>query len=165
MDRVLVAGSTGAGKTTMARTMAARFGLPHYELDALHHGPGWVTRPEFKADVERFSAEPRWVAEDQYHRKIGDLLWRRADTVLWLDHPRHTVMTRVVWRSVSRLITRQELYNGNREEFSGLFSADHPIWWAWSQYDRKRATVREYAARHPHVRLIRMTGRSVSVAG
>jgi adenylate kinase family enzyme len=165
MDRVLVAGSTGAGKTTLAKKLSARYGLPHHELDALRHGPGWVPRPEFEADVAKFSAGERWVTEDQYHRVIGDLLWQRADTVFWLDHPRRTVMARVIWRSVSRLVTRKELYNGNREEFSGLFSADHPIWWAWSQYDRKRATVREYAERHPHVTLIRMTGRSVSVAG
>ncbi len=165
MDRVLVAGSTGSGKTTLARKISARFGMPHYEMDALHHGPGWVKRPEFEADVAKFAARERWVAEDQYHRYLGDLLWTRADTVVWLDLPRSLVMARVVRRSIWRLFTQTELYNGNREELRGLFEADHPIWWAWSHFERKRMTVREYADRHPGVRLIRVTARSASVVG
>src|SRR2546423_14642225 len=70
--KVLVAGSSGSGKTTMARALGRLYGLRHYELDALHHGPGWVKRPEFEADVERFSSGDLWVAEDQYHRFIGE---------------------------------------------------------------------------------------------
>jgi adenylate kinase family enzyme len=162
MDRVLVAGSTGAGKTTLARALSARFGMPHHEVDALHHGPGWVKRPEFEADVEQFSAGPRWVAEDQYHRFLGDLLWHRADTVVWLDPPRHVVMWRVISRSVKRAVTRQELWNGNRENWRDWIQADHPIRWAWSRFHHKRTQVLAYAERHPDVAVIRVaTARDV----
>jgi adenylate kinase family enzyme len=157
MDRVLVAGSTGAGKTTLARALSAGFGMPHYELDALHHGPGWVKRPEFEADVERFSRQPRWVAEDQYHRLLGDLLWQRADTVVWLDLPRHVVMSRVIRRSAARALTRRELWNGNRESWRDWLRADHPIRWSWSRFHHKRAQVLEYAEQHPDVAIIRVT--------
>jgi adenylate kinase family enzyme len=156
VDRVLVAGSTGSGKTTLAKALAARFGMPRFELDALRHGPGWVNRPEFEADVRRFSAGDRWVTEDQYHTVLGDLLWQRADTVVWLDWPRRVVMTRVVRRSVARAVTRTELWNGNRESWRGWLSADHPVWWAWSQFERKRHTVLEYARKHPDVHLVRV---------
>jgi adenylate kinase family enzyme len=49
MDRVLIARTCGAGKTTLGRELSARRGLPHHELDALHHGPGWVKRPDRRA--------------------------------------------------------------------------------------------------------------------
>ena len=157
-----MAGSTGAGKTTLARALSVSYGLPRYELDALHHGPGWVKRPEFEADVRRFSAEPRWVTEDQYHNLLGDLLWECADTVVWLDLPRRVVMSRVIRRSISRTITRRELWNGNREDWREWFQADHPMRWAWSQFHRKRAQVLEYAERHLEVTVIRVpTSREV----
>jgi adenylate kinase family enzyme len=157
VQRVLVAGSSGAGKTTFARALSAHYGLPHFELDALHHGPGWVKRPEFEADVEKFSCRPTWVTEDQYHRLLGDLLWHRADTVVWLDLPRHVVMSRVVRRSVCRAVTHKELWNGNRENWREWLDPDHPMRWAWSQFERKRAQVLDYAERHPHINLIRLT--------
>jgi adenylate kinase family enzyme len=162
MDRVLVAGSTGAGKTTLARALSTSYGMPHYELDALHHGPGWLKRPEFETDVQQFSMKPRWVAEDQYHRLLGDFLWERADTVVWLDLPRRVVMSRVIRRSVVRAVTRRELWNGNRENWRDWLEADHPIRWAWSKFHHKRTQVLDYAERHPDVTVIRMaTSRDV----
>lgn len=74
MDRVLISGVSGAGKTTAAKALQARLGLPRFELDAFHHGPGWVKRPEFEDEVAAFAAQPRWVTEDQYHHLLGDLL-------------------------------------------------------------------------------------------
>ncbi|WP_067481496.1 adenylate kinase [Actinomadura hibisca] len=158
MERVLVAGVSGAGKTTLATRLAARYGLPRYELDALHHGPGWEPRPTFVTEVTAFSATGRWVTEDQYHGKLGDLLWERADTVVWLDLPRRTVMARVLRRSVSRAVTGRELWNGNRERWRDWLRADHPVRWAWTQHARKRAATAALAARHPGVRVVRVTG-------
>lgn len=155
MERVLIAGCTGAGKTTLAKALSARLGLPHHELDALRHGPNWTPRPEFEADVAAFSATDRWVAEDQYHSILGDDLWRRADTVIWLDLPRRTVMARVLRRSVVRAVTREELWHGNRESWREWLDPEHPIRWAWAQHAPKRALVIAYARRHPHVRLVR----------
>jgi adenylate kinase family enzyme len=156
MDRVLVSGTSGAGKTTLARELSARCGLRHHELDALHHGPGWVKRPDFESDVQRFSAQPRWVTEDQYHRLLGDLLWERADTVIWLDLPRRTVMWRVLRRSVLRAVTRAELWNGNRENWRDWVQPDHPIRQVWSHFYRRRTQTAQRVTRHPNVILIRL---------
>src|SRR5580658_4691052 len=100
MDRVLVGGISGAGKTTMATRLAARFGMPRHELDALHHGPGWEPRAAFRSEVEEFAQTQRWVTEDQYRTVLGDLLLARADTYIWLDLPRRTVLFRVIRRSL-----------------------------------------------------------------
>lgn len=139
MQRVLVSGISGAGKSTIAREMSRRLGLPYAELDALHHGPGWVKRPEFEADVESFTSGARWITEDQYSSFLGTLLWERADTFIWLDLPRPVVMARVVRRSAARAVSRRELWNGNRESWRRWADADHPIRWAWSRHAYRRA--------------------------
>ncbi|WP_066950960.1 adenylate kinase [Microtetraspora fusca] len=156
MDRVLISGISGSGKTTLAAALSATLESPQYELDALHHGPGWRKRPEFRSDVEAFSAGPRWVTEDQYHNDLGDLLWQRADTVVWLDLPRLTVTRRVVWRSIVRAVTRRELWNGNREGFSDWLDPGHPIRWSWSQYERRRRETAERVVRHPDLTVVHL---------
>jgi len=159
MRRVLVSGISGAGKTTVATHVARTLGLPRHELDALHHGPGWVKRPSFEADVARFAAEDAWVTEDQYVRWVGELLWERADALVWLDLPHATVMRQVITRSVTRAWRGDELWNGNRERVSAWLSPEHPIRWAWSRHAAKRAETAERAARHPHLRVVRLDSR------
>jgi adenylate kinase family enzyme len=154
--RVLVAGISGAGKTTLARKLSARWGLPRHELDALHHGPEWTPRPEFETDVRSFAGEDRWVTEDQYHSVLGDLLWERADTVVWLDLPLPTIMWRCVRRSVWRALTRAELWNGNRETVRDWFQPSHPIRWAWSHARPRRLDTAARAARFPDVTVVRL---------
>ena len=160
MNRVLIAGISGSGKTTLAGALASRVGLPQHELDALHHGAGWVKRAEFEAEVAQIAAGERWVTEDQYFRLLGDLLWRRADALVWLDLPHATIMRQVVRRSVVRAATRRELWNGNRETFRDWLDPDHPIRWAWSQHAQWRGKVEDRIAAHPHLRVIRLTSRS-----
>jgi adenylate kinase family enzyme len=156
MQRVLVSGISGAGKSTLARRVAAARGLPYHELDALHHGAGWVKRPSFEADVEAIATSERWITEDQYASFLGSLLWERADTVLWLDMPRSVVMRRVVVRTFARLLLRRELWNGNRERWRDLPTAEHPIRWAWSQHAARRLHVEAQGAAHPGVRVVRL---------
>lgn len=156
MNRVLIAGISGSGKTTLAKVVEARLGLPRYELDALHHGAGWVKRAEFEEDVARFAGEERWVTEEQYYGPLGDLLWRRADTLVWLDLPRSVVMRQVVRRSVVRVVTRRELWNGNRESVRGWLDPGHPMRWAWSQHARKRFVTAERIAAHPHLGVVQL---------
>lgn len=156
MDRVLIAGISGAGKTTLACALSRRFGLPHHEVDALHHGPGWAKRPTFEADVRTFSSGRRWVTEDAYHAALGDLLWIRADTLVWLDLPRRTVMWRVIRRSARRAAHKEELWNGNKETWSDWVRPDHPIRWAWSQFECRRQVVGERIGHHPHLRVIHL---------
>ena len=116
-QRILIAGITGSGKTTLARRLAERRGLPHIELDALFHGPGWTPRASFLADVGAFAATDRWVTEWQYSGKGTDpILASRADLAVWLDYPYAIARARLLRRTVSRSLLRTEMWNGNREK-------------------------------------------------
>lgn len=155
--RVLVAGTSGSGKSTFAARLAAVFGLEHVEIDGLFHGPGWVPRPEFVADVERFTSRTGWVTEWQYHT-VRPLLAERADLLVWLDYPRHVVMRRVVARTVRRRIRNEELWNGNRERglWRVLVDRDHIVRWAWRTHEATPKRVAELLELRPELSVVRL---------
>ena len=139
MERVWIVGSSGSGKSTVGRRLAALLGCDHVELDAIHHQPGWVEldRASFRARIEPLIREDRWVVDGNY-AKVADLVVARADTVVWLDLPRALVMRRLVQRTAVRGLTRAELWNGNRERLANLFRLDPErsvIRWAWTHWD------------------------------
>lgn len=142
--RISVVGTSGSGKTTVAREVAARLDVPFVELDAIHHQAGWRPLPpdEFRARVGEVVAGGAWVVDGNY-RVVRDLVWDRATTIVWVDPPRPVVMVQVVGRSVHRAATGRELWNGNRERWRSWLDDDHPIRWAWSTFDRRRS---EYEA-------------------
>ncbi len=110
----------------MARALASLLGLPHVELDTLFRGAGWVPRPEFAADVAAMVAGGRWVTEYQYAAVQPSLL-RRAEVVVWLDHPFPVVAARLLRRSLLRALSRQRFHNGNIERPSSWVRASHPL--------------------------------------
>ncbi|WP_198348413.1 hypothetical protein [Plantactinospora sp. KBS50] len=160
--RVLVAGTSGAGKTSLAAVIGMAWQLPRVELDALHHGENWTPRPAFMDDVRLFAAQPRWVTEWQFTAKLGDILSGRADLVVWLDHPRHLVMRQVIARTVARRWRREILWNGNVEPplRTVLTDPEHVIRWAWRTQggpaDRVGRLLRQ---RDPEVMVVRLRGR------
>ena len=158
--RVLVAGTSGSGKTTLAARIGAVLDLPHVELDALHHGPGWTPRPEFGADVARFAATSRWVTEWQY-AAVRPVLADRADLLVELDLGRAVVMTRVVRRTVGRRVHREQLWNGNVEPPLRTFLTDpeHIVRWAWRTHRPTAERVRALVAERPELVVVRLTSR------
>jgi adenylate kinase family enzyme len=132
-SRVLVNGTSGAGKSTMARRLAEALDLPYTEMDALFHGPDWVPNPDFLERVESFTSQPRWACEFQYDT-ARPLLADRADLMVWLDYPHHLVMWRLTRRTVGRRVRRAELWNGNAEAPLRTFLTDpeHVLRWAWA---------------------------------
>lgn len=140
--RVSVVGNSGSGKTTIAKALSAALNVPHLEIDAVFHQPGWtpLEAQEFRRRIAEFAAGPGWVADGNYST-VQDLIWARADTVIWLDLPRHRVMRQVIWRTLRRAALRAELWNGNRERWVNLVRADPEesvIAWAWTQHHKYR---------------------------
>jgi adenylate kinase family enzyme len=159
--RVLVGGTSGSGKTTLAGIIAAVLGCPRIELDALHHGPGWTPRPEFSADVDRFSSGSEWVTEFQY-AAVRDLLLERADLFVWLDLPRPVVMRSVIRRTLTRRLRRETLWNGNQEPPLRTFltDPDHIVRWAWRKHGPDRLRLGAVAAGRPDLPVVRLTTRA-----
>jgi adenylate kinase family enzyme len=156
--RILVVGTSGTGKTTMAKRIAAELSLPHIELDALHWGPGWQaltqTDPaEFVRRVADAVAAEAWVLDGNYG-VVRELIWRRATHLVWLDYDRPVIMYRVIKRSVLRAIDRTELWSGNTENWRRWFHASHPIRWAWSTWHRRRSQLEELLQRVEYQRLV-----------
>ncbi|WP_162980859.1 AAA family ATPase, partial [Pseudomonas aeruginosa] len=98
--RVVVVGTSGAGKSTFSAALAARLGCTHVELDRLYWGPGWQAVPHerFEHAVEQATTGPRWVADGNYSA-VRELLWGRATHVVWLNFGRWTVFSRVLRRT------------------------------------------------------------------
>ena len=141
-----VVGSSGSGKTTFGKAIAAHVGIPYVELDSLFHQPGWteLSDEEFRARVRDATAGDAWVVDGNYG-VVRPIVLERATTVVWLDYSRPRVMQQVIRRSLMRGVTQRELWNGNRENPRDWVRADHPIRWAWSNHARKRG---EYEARY-----------------
>lgn len=142
MDRILVVGVTGAGKSTLARAVGARLGMPYHEMDGLYFkGPSWTVNESFTKDVLALTAEPRWIIDSLGYPEVRDTLWTRADTVIWLDYPRRVTMPRVLRRSLKRTATREPLFGGNTETWSSWLTRTHPAWWSWSQHTPRHKEI------------------------
>lgn len=164
MARILVVGASGSGKSTLARRVAAELAIPHIELDALHHGPGWAPRPSFAADVAAAVSASGWVVDGNYSQ-VQPLIWERADTVVWLDLPRWLVEWRLVRRTAGRLVLRTPLWNGNRERWRDVPRADHPIRWSWRKHAEYRVRYAErFAAEKPDRTCVRLVSRAAVAA-
>lgn len=156
--RVLVAGISGSGKTTLAGRVAAHLDVPHVEIDGLFHGPGWIPREEFVADVHAFVARDAWVTEWQY-APVRTLLVERAELLVWLDLPFATVtLPRVVRRTVARRVRGTVLWNGNVEPplRTVLTDPGHVVRWAVRTRHKYRERVPALEGRHPHLTVVRL---------
>ncbi len=158
-QRSAIVGTSGSGKTTLARTLAARRGMPHAELDALHWGPGWTPASveEMRPRVAAALGGEAWVADGNYS-KVRDLIWPRADTLIWLDYTLPLVLARLTRRTVGRLVRRERLWNENREELRHLLARDSLFVWVIQSHPRHR---RQYPAlltqpEHAHLTVIQL---------
>jgi adenylate kinase family enzyme len=140
--RIVVIGTSGSGKSTVARRLGERLGLDVVELDSMFHLPGWNQRPEeeFRSLVAEATAGEAWVVDGNY-ATVRDITWSRADVVVWLDYARWRVMTRVIRRTLKRLVTRELLWGKVREPWANVLSLDPQrsiIAWAWTTYSHRR---------------------------
>lgn len=140
MKRVVVIGTTGSGKSTLAARLAGLLGCPFIEPDALFWGANWtpVPREEFRRQVADAVAGDVWTIGGNYG-VARDLIWRRADTLIWLDYPLPLVLWRLSRRTLRRIITRETLWGGNVESWRGQFASRDSLYvWALKTHYRRR---------------------------
>lgn len=158
--RINVIGTTASGKSTYARSLAARLGAPHVELDALHWEKDWTEAPGevMRQRVEQATAGSAWVVDGGY-AAVRDIIWARAEAVVWLDFPLRTILWRYATRTRRRIRTQEELWpgTGNRESLSKhLLQRDGLLWWILRTYRRRRRDYPRLLAANPHLRAFRL---------
>ena len=143
-QRIHIVGTAGSGKTSLGQEIAARLGIPHVELDALHWGPGWSkpTFEEFSNRVKQALFGSTWVAEGNYS-EVRPLVWERVELVVWLDYSLAVCIWRVLFRTLRRIFTREMLWHGNRETISKAFFSPNSLFlYVVKTHHRRR---RQYA--------------------
>ena len=158
MRRVSVVGTTGSGKTTLALELAAMLACPHIELDALFWGPGWTMAelPIFRSRVAAVVAGDGWVVDGGYS-DVRDLVWARADTVVWLDYPLALTLSRLLRRIAARVRDGAELWpgTGNRETIRNqVFTRDPLVWFAIRTHRGRRRRIAEMLAQPEYAHLV-----------
>ena len=159
--RLVVIGVTSSGKSTLAEKLANRLGLNYIELDALHWEPNWQSAPleVFRARVEKATQAEKWIVAGNYH-VVRDLIWPKAEAVIWLDYPLGTIFWQLSRRTVTRWWTQELLWGTNREPFwvhFKLWSTDSLYHWLFKTYWRRKREIPFLLTQteHKHLSLIR----------
>ena len=160
-QRISIIGTTGSGKTTLGHNIAERLGIPHIELDAIHWRENWDPLPvdEFRDQVILALAKDSWVIDGNYS-KVRDIIWERAETIVWLDYSLPRILYQLFQRTLRRVFTRQELWNENREHFQSQFmSRDSIFLWAIKTYPKRRKLYPELFAKpeNAHLNIVHLS--------
>lgn len=145
---MLLYGVTGSGKSTAAIAIGERLGLPvHLVDDEFGWLPGWQQRPvaEMRELAGSAAAEPAWVFDTAY-AAFRDLVEPHAEVVIGLDYPRRISLSRLLRRTLVRVVARRKVCNGNVETLRRALSSDSIIVWQFRSFARKRDVVRQWAA-------------------
>jgi adenylate kinase family enzyme len=157
--RICVVGTTGSGKSTLAEKLARRLDLDYIEIDALDWGPNWTPVPDevLLRRLDLATQASGWAIAGNYGSG-REIVWPRAEAVIWLDYTLPLIFWRLLRRTIRRAVTREELWNGNLEQFwwhLKLWSEESLFHWLFKTYWRRK---REYPMlfaqpdyRHLHV--------------
>jgi adenylate kinase family enzyme len=146
--RILIFGPSGGGKSTLARRIGERLGLPVIHLDAINWSPGWVQieRDPFSERVAEAAARDTWVMDGNYTATHLDLRLSRAEALIWLDLPRYVYFPRALWRTIRNYgRVREDIGPGCPERFDLSFFRD----WVWTYPTRSRGRHAELLANLP----------------
>lgn len=158
--KIAFVGVSGNGKTTLARRLASKLDLTYTELDALNHKPGWVeaTNDELRRDVEAvMNSSDGWVLDGSYNSKLGDLVVARADTIVWLDQSLPLVLKRLVARAVKDIVTKRDMFNGNRQTWRFAFCGkDSLVSFAIRMHFQRRRDWPLLWERYPNLEIVRL---------
>jgi len=144
-NRIVIIGSTSAGKSTLAKQLSDKLSLDFIELDALHWEANWQEANDsvFRERVDKATKAKAWAVAGNYSR-VRPLIWSRAEVVIWLDYPFPIVFWRLLTRTIRRAVTREELWNGNRENFwwhLKLWSEESLIHWLFKSFWRRKREI------------------------
>ncbi len=144
MQRVVIIGSTGSGKSTLAGQLAPRLNAAIIDPDALFWEADWQTAPPlvFRERVAQAVSGERWIFAGNYG-SVRDLVWLRADTLIWLNYPLSLIFRRLFRRTVRRIVTQENLWgSGNRETWRKQFlTRDSLFVWLIKSHRRRQREI------------------------
>lgn len=135
MEKVLVIGSGGAGKSTFSKALGEATGLPVVHLDRLYWRPGWTKTPDdaWSEIVKHELAKSAWIMDGNFGG-TREMRMRAADTIILLDLPRWLCMWRILKRSLKYYgQNRPDMAEGCNEKLDSEF-----ILWVWNYRTRSR---------------------------
>ena len=135
MERILIIGCGGAGKSTLARQLGEKTGLPVVHLDKLFWHPGWVesTKDEIDVKIRAEMAKPQWIMDGNYNRTLPERV-KHCDTIIYLDFSRIACLMGVMKRVITTYGTvRPDMGEGCPERFDLDF-----LKWVWNYNRDKR---------------------------
>lgn len=156
MEKILIIGCSCSGKSTLARAMGERLGLPVVHLDQLWWREGWVntTREEFDRQLKAILEEERWIIDGNYHRTM-DMRIARCDGLIYLDFGRWTCL----WGMLQRVIgsygkVRPDMAPGCPERFDWEF-----VKWIWNYNRDNRVSNELCLAKAKHAKTVVLKNR------
>lgn len=120
-------------------------------MDSVYHQENWEPLPEdeFRTLLSEFVSQDGWVVDGNYnHLGVDEILWPKADTIVWLDTGRLITTWRVLKRTIRRSARREELWSGNRERMRNLAKRDpedNIVLWSWTRHGHYRSRYEEAA--------------------
>lgn len=158
-SRIVIVGTTGSGKTTLAKRISECHGIKRIELDSIQWLPNWkeIDKQEFVRLTEQALTGEKWVVDGNY-RIVRDLIWSKAEAIIWLDYSFARNFWQLFSRSIHRLLTRKELWAGNRESWALFFSRKSIVVWFFQTYwKRKRDYPLLFAEpKYAHLKILRI---------
>jgi len=143
LTRCVVVGSSGAGKSQLAKELAALLNAPYIEMDELYWGMRWQPKPkeEFKNLLEVAITVNSWVLDGDYN-SVRALVWARATTVIWLNYRLPFIFWRLFCRTTRRFFSKEMLWHGNQESFRKAFFSRNSIFvWLLKTHKKKKALL------------------------
>lgn len=140
MERIMIIGSGGAGKSTMARELGQKLNLPVFHLDVVNWRPNWEIVPrEQQIEIQKeLVKQEKWIIDGNYGGTM-DIRLERADTIIFLDFPRTLCLYRAIKRRFQyRNKTRPDMREGNKERFDLEFYK-----WIWNFPKIQRPKIME----------------------
>ena len=153
MPRIVVVGSSCAGKTTLARRLSQMLDIHHIQLDALSWLPNWVERDHesFLALLsQEVTTHPDWVIDGNYSR-THHITWARAEVIIWLNYSFPVVLRRAISRTIRRVFTKEVVFSENVETFRKAFlSKDSILLWVITTFHHRRRRYQDIRAKNEY---------------
>lgn len=162
MNKIIIIGASGAGKTTLSVQLSELLKIPHTELDSIYHQANWqpIDKQEFVEKVNVIAKQPEWIFCGNYFTRLGMEFWEQADTIIWCDYSFLKVITRLFVRTLKRTITKEELWNGNREGFYTNFFTKKSIFvWmlqSWNKQKKRYGIIFSESEKYPDIHFVRL---------